>query len=164
MNAQSLDLLAKIEDQKIFGENDNSFLEYQTTDGEFKKTYFKSPKRERSSFNDTYISTLYLTSGEIGYCESNQRFLSPCFVKAVLDKGFDIYPQDELLIHAMNLNIFGIFIHPLKGIANVESFIKNFHFERVVVGESYLMDDAERIGDQGEEFVWSVNDFGDGFV
>ena len=118
LNAQSLDLLAKIEDQKILGE---------TTDGEFKKTYFKSPKRERSSFNDTYISTLYLTSGEIGYCESNQRFLSPCFVKAVLDKGFDIYPQDEILIHAMNLNIFGIFIHPLKGIANVESFIKNFH-------------------------------------
>ena len=37
-------------------------------------------------------------------------------------------------------------------------------FERVVVGESYLVDDAEQIGDQGEEFVWRVNDFGGGFV
>ena len=37
-------------------------------------------------------------------------------------------------------------------------------FERVVVGESYLVDDVERIGDQGEEFVWRVNDFGGGFV
>ena len=38
------------------------------------------------------------------------------------------------------------------------------NFERVVVGESYLVYDAERIGDQGEEFVWRVTDFGDGFV
>ena len=38
------------------------------------------------------------------------------------------------------------------------------NFERVVVGESYLVNDAERIGDQGEEFVWRVNDFSGGFV
>ena len=38
------------------------------------------------------------------------------------------------------------------------------NFERVVVGESYLVNDVERIGDQGEEFVWRVNDFSGGFV
>ena len=37
-------------------------------------------------------------------------------------------------------------------------------FERVVVGESYLVYNTEWIGDQSEESVRRVNDFGDGFV
>ena len=37
-------------------------------------------------------------------------------------------------------------------------------FLRVIVGDSYLMDDTERIGDHIEEIVRCVNDFSGGFV